>query len=150
MNRAQPLKGKASSNIVNKHTIVYQNGSQGKAWEQLCTIHCLNISQNSNHIYPKRNLILPPIILPQIFPDPYQICPKISIKSADIPKKWKRRYSLWISPIGYCFTQKRARPAERPLALPGPFTGWNSTFDRNFWKILIAPYEQLGANRNDL
>ena len=31
MNRAQPLKGKASSNIVNKHTIVYQNGSQGKA-----------------------------------------------------------------------------------------------------------------------
>ena len=39
MNRAQPLKGKASSNIVNKHTIVYQDGSQGKAWEQLCTIH---------------------------------------------------------------------------------------------------------------
>ena len=39
MNPAQLLKGKASSNIVNKHTIVYQDGSQGKAWEQLCTIH---------------------------------------------------------------------------------------------------------------
>ena len=52
MNRAHLLKGKESSNIVDKHIIVYQDGSQGKAWEQLCTIHLnakpkiLNIEYN--------------------------------------------------------------------------------------------------------